>query len=313
MAKESSKTCFVLSPIGDEASEDREKADKVLKHLIEPATKACGIDTVQRADQIEKSGSITNQIIERILNDDLVVADLSDRNPNVYYELAFRHVIKKPVVHIIGTKQRIPFDLSHNRAVVYDLADWDSLANAKDRLEKQIAAALSDDFFADNPITSGIELAGLRGSTKSTDQLLGEIRAEVSSLRTSLERNALAEYQPNLGFGGTGLLQQSRMIYGFNDAGASVVMALPTQDDLVRLVEAQNAFKDKNRRYGRDLKELGFTASAGVEITMEADDKGWTASAFPERDAKAKSKSGHSVKGGTHAAGEIMTSIWTTT
>jgi hypothetical protein len=117
--------CFVISPIGPEGSEVRNTADKVLKHVITKALS--GKYKIQRADEIAKPGLITAQIVERLLDAPLVVADLSDRNANVYYELAIRHAATKPVIHIIADGQDAPFDVKDMRLISYDLKDPDSL------------------------------------------------------------------------------------------------------------------------------------------------------------------------------------------
>lgn len=70
-----------------------------------------------RADEIDDEGLITNQIIEHLIEDDLVVADLTGLNPNVFYEVAVRHAARKPIVHLITTGQDIPFDVANMRAV----------------------------------------------------------------------------------------------------------------------------------------------------------------------------------------------------
>src|SRR5688572_13315379 len=89
------KSCFVISPIGEVGSEVRARADQILKYVIQPAVKVFGYVAI-RADAMPEPGLITTQIIDRIINDDLVVADLTGKNPNVYYELALRHAIRKP-------------------------------------------------------------------------------------------------------------------------------------------------------------------------------------------------------------------------
>jgi hypothetical protein len=61
--------------------------------IVAPAAEACGYDTI-RADQIAKPGIITSQVIQHLLDDPLVVADLTGWNPNVFYELAIRHAIR---------------------------------------------------------------------------------------------------------------------------------------------------------------------------------------------------------------------------
>src|SRR6516225_2897300 len=109
--------CVVVSPIGADESEVRKAADKVLKHVITKAL--AGRYKIQRADEIATPGLITAQVVERLLDAPLVVADLSDRNANVYYELAIRHAAQKPVIHIIAEGQDVPFDVKDMRLISY--------------------------------------------------------------------------------------------------------------------------------------------------------------------------------------------------
>ena len=103
------KTCFVISPIGEANSPERLRSDQVFRHMIKPIVESMEYK-VDRADLITTPGIITNQIIERLLESNLVIADLTDHNPNVFYELALRHAFGKPVIPIIKEGQRIPFD-----------------------------------------------------------------------------------------------------------------------------------------------------------------------------------------------------------
>ncbi|MBN2209187.1 MAG: hypothetical protein JW759_07815 [Candidatus Coatesbacteria bacterium] len=94
------KVCFVIAPIGDPDSDVRKRSDQVVKHVIHPALKPLGYEAV-RADQISEPGMITTQIIQHIIDDALLIADLSGRNPNVFYELAIRHALRKPYMQLI--------------------------------------------------------------------------------------------------------------------------------------------------------------------------------------------------------------------
>lgn len=85
----SKKKCFVISPIGADGSSERAKADTVLTYLIKKAL-APDFD-VLRADDDTNPGAITPRIIRSILEADLVVADISGLNANVFYELAIAH------------------------------------------------------------------------------------------------------------------------------------------------------------------------------------------------------------------------------
>lgn len=93
--QEKDKICFVIAPIGEEGSDIRRRSDQVFKHIIAPAAKDCGYETI-RADKISEPGIITSQVILHLVEDALVIADLTGRNPNVFYELAgFRMGIAK--------------------------------------------------------------------------------------------------------------------------------------------------------------------------------------------------------------------------
>jgi hypothetical protein len=76
-----------------------------------------------RSDKLGEPGIITSQVIKRITEDDLVIADLTELNPNVFYELAIRHMIGKPLVQIMEKGHRLPFDVAAARTVFIDHRD----------------------------------------------------------------------------------------------------------------------------------------------------------------------------------------------
>lgn len=51
------------------------------------------------------------------------MAELTSRNPNVFYELGLAHALNKPVVLVSRTQDDVPFDLQHIRVIYYDVAD----------------------------------------------------------------------------------------------------------------------------------------------------------------------------------------------
>jgi hypothetical protein len=110
------KQCFVIAPIGKDESETRRRSDMLLDHVFIPALVPIGYEVV-RADKISEPGSITIQVLNRILEADLVIADLTDHNPNVFYELAVRHALNKGVIHVICSGQTIPFDIADLRTI----------------------------------------------------------------------------------------------------------------------------------------------------------------------------------------------------
>ena len=151
------QVCFYISPIGDEDSEHRKHADLFLGSVIEPALEEFGLKVI-RADKIGKPGMITSQILDYILNAKLVVADLSFHNPNVFYELALRHICRLPTVQVIRSKDPIPFDLEQFRTVQIDTSDIytlvPNLQTYKAEIATQVRAVLSDPDSVDNPISA---------------------------------------------------------------------------------------------------------------------------------------------------------------
>ncbi|MEL7665447.1 MAG: hypothetical protein AAGU10_15140 [Methanosarcina mazei] len=145
------KTCFVICPIGDEGTETRKWSDLTFKYIIKPVAENFGYTPI-RADHIKESGMITYQIIDQLLESDLIIADLTSSNPNVYYELAIRHFIQKPCIQMIKCGQKIPFDINGMRTVFYDV-DLELAEVAKSELSDHIKSINEGEFKATNPIT----------------------------------------------------------------------------------------------------------------------------------------------------------------
>ncbi len=177
----SKKTCFVISAFGSTPDEQR-GYKQVLRHLIQKVLESRYV--VVRADQIDDEGLITNQIIEHLLEDDLVVADLTGLNPNVFYEVAVRHAARKPIVHLITKGQDIPFDVANMRAVPYALDDPDVLEEARAELTRKVSAIEASDWkAAPNPITAARDVWLLRDSEQPEIREAGDLLAGFNDLR----------------------------------------------------------------------------------------------------------------------------------
>ena len=179
------RTCFVIAPIGEADSDTRRRSDQVLKHVIHPAAKECGY-TATRADQISEPGLITAQVIQHIVDDDLVIADLTDRNPNVFYELALRHALKKPLVQIIKKGEQIPFDVAGMRTIPVDHHDLDSVEEARQEMIRQIRSIENSPTQIDTPISVALDLQSLRQSENPEERSLADLVSAIGELRSSL-------------------------------------------------------------------------------------------------------------------------------
>jgi hypothetical protein len=150
-------TCFYVAPIGSIGSEQRKHSDLFLGSLVEPALLPFSL-TVVRADAIDKPGVITKQVLEYLVRSRLVIADLSFHNPNVFYELAIRHMMRLPLVQIIRVGDGIPFDVNQMRTLIFDTTDIYSLVpkieTYRAEIGSQVRRALENADSVDTPIST---------------------------------------------------------------------------------------------------------------------------------------------------------------
>lgn len=185
MKKEDKKICFVISPIGEEGSETRTRSDQILKHIITQPVSQLGYEVI-RADKISEPGIITTQIIEYIVDAELVIADLTDHNPNVFYELAIRHAMRKPLVQMIRKGDVIPFDVAATRVIQFDLHNLDSVVAAKEEISSQVKSIEIGGSEVQNPISVSLDLKVLKESGDAEERSLADIVEAISDLRLTV-------------------------------------------------------------------------------------------------------------------------------
>lgn len=125
----------------------------ILNAFVEPAVISIGLNVV-RSDKITKPGMISSQVLEYIFRSKLVVVDLSYHNPNVFYELAIRHMIGLPTVHLIRVADNIPFDLGNFRTIKINTSDMYGLIAELETYKAQITNYAKEAL--SNPDSKGI-------------------------------------------------------------------------------------------------------------------------------------------------------------
>ena len=186
-ADDALKSCFVIAPIGEEGGPVRIRSDQILNYIIKPVATAVGY-SVTRADQIADPGMIDRQILQHIVESDLVVADLTGHNPNVFYELAVRHMLARPTITLIAQKDSLPFDVIQNRTIKIDHNDLDSVDKAKQQLQEAIQATERNPTAQDNPVSFAVELARLSSSENPEDQSTATMMEMHSDLLNGFDR-----------------------------------------------------------------------------------------------------------------------------
>jgi len=182
------KTCFVIGPIGEPGSPVRENADDLMKYIIMPcaALKEFDFGLPIRADQLNEPGRITSQVIKLLIEADLVIADLTTNNANVYYELSLRHAIGRPVIHTATDGTPLSFDVRDNRTIFYSMHSR-AAEVARKQLANQIREVQKDGYKATNPIVETVGIIKLEHSSDPNQNALGQLMQAVESLRGEVQ------------------------------------------------------------------------------------------------------------------------------
>ncbi len=152
--------CFVIMPIGDPRKDPAlaHRFEHLYSDWIKPAVEGCALAgedhpriNCHRADKDVRPGEIITQVIEALSEADVVIADLTGRNPNVFYELGVRHALRNNTILIAQDIDDIPFDLRGLRTICYRY-EPESLLQLRASLRATLAEMFSGATQIDNPV-----------------------------------------------------------------------------------------------------------------------------------------------------------------
>jgi hypothetical protein len=177
---DSEKYCFIISPIGEKGSEKYNKFKEVYDYIIKPAIKNSGYDVrVIRADDIDRPGSFIKDILENLLNSFVVIADLSEQSPNVFYELGVRHSLSPRTILIARSVDDIPSDLREYRTITYENSAK-GVKDFSDRLKNYFQEIFREPERPDSPVLDRL------GSI--LENRTHQLQNQVSDLKEQLDR-----------------------------------------------------------------------------------------------------------------------------
>lgn len=178
-------TSFVISPFG-------EPFDTYFTHIVKPALEDCGLYAI-RGDSLYRPTTIVDDIWQGIREAKLLIAELTDRNPNVFYELGLAHAISKPVILISKSIDDVPFDLRSIRVLVYDKdhPDWGNKLRLS--LTKAIKEVLKNPTSA-IPTTFKVAFKPVVPEEAETALRLEALEAMVQRLADGLNANSFSTY-----------------------------------------------------------------------------------------------------------------------
>lgn len=130
-------SCFVMQPFAPPLG-------TYFETIYRPAIEKAGLRAVRADADIFATGKIMDQVWTGINAARVLVAELTSRNPNVYYELGLAHALKKPVVLVSAKEEDVPFDLQHIRVIYYDTTDPFWGAKLIDKVAENILSAITN-------------------------------------------------------------------------------------------------------------------------------------------------------------------------
>ena len=139
------KTLGFICPLGEDGSEARIRSDDIMENIIIPIAEELGY-MVQRADRMSGSNVMTD-IINMLKESDIIIADLTDFNPNVFYELGLRQSFKGKCINIVSDawlmklkkdNKSMPFDINYYRAHRYKYESFRDANNFRNFIKSRI-------------------------------------------------------------------------------------------------------------------------------------------------------------------------------
>jgi hypothetical protein len=175
MVKTSGDTCFTIMPFGG-------WFDEYYTSIYKPAIISAGLNPC-RADDLNRPSSIINDIWEYTKSANLILADLTGKNPNVFYELGLAHALAKPAILIAESMDEVPFDLQSLRVLVYDknLPRWGD--DLQERITKAIQEVLASPIEAVLPTFLTVSTDSRPISITQQEKDMLEIKREMDLLR----------------------------------------------------------------------------------------------------------------------------------
>jgi hypothetical protein len=182
-----SKKAFFISRIGDPESKERKQSDTLLKHIVTPILMKRGYEPATRGDQMTTPGVISSQVFRRLWEDDLVIADLTGGNPNVFYELAVRHLRKLPCIQMIHRGESLPFDVATGRTISFGF-ELDEAESARSQLDAMIKASEDEPASFNTELSVAMDQMQIEANGNPLEKVVTEVLSNLQILRGIVEK-----------------------------------------------------------------------------------------------------------------------------
>jgi hypothetical protein len=181
------EVCFVIMPFGG-------WLDDYYVEIYSPAIRAVGLRS-HRADDLFRPSTIINDIWSYTKKAKVLLADLTGKNANVFYELGLAHALGKPAILVAESMEDIPFDLRALRIILFDknAPDWGQ--RLKEKIESSLKEVLQSPVEAVLPAFLDVKSTTSKPTVSSEQRDFIEIKQELDLLRRELRsRNQLGTF-----------------------------------------------------------------------------------------------------------------------
>src|ERR1035437_503274 len=146
------RKCFVIMPFsGIPGIATKQDWTNIFENIIKPSVENAGLSFIcKRSEPVH--GNIIKEIVSDLCTADAVIADLSGKNANVFYELGVRHVIKGKTILISQRRADIPSDLLNYARFIYDYKTPKDRKAFKSKIAALLTHLVENPKRADNPI-----------------------------------------------------------------------------------------------------------------------------------------------------------------
>lgn len=202
VSDENSIKCFVIMPFSSTKTHSEDYWSRHFTHFLKPLIEECGDIAAFRSEPLR--GSITNQIITDLIFSQIVVADITDYNPNVFWELGVRQSFRHGTITIAEEGTKPPFDIT-TKGILYYNSDHQNIGEFKKKFQEAIRDCVENPQGTDSQVLEAITGRGSLYFIINRDEILRKTWAvlrecshnlkEINTLYENLEKH---KAKPNL-------------------------------------------------------------------------------------------------------------------
>jgi hypothetical protein len=172
-----SRLCYVIMPFSSTESCSEAEWKSIFEDLIKPAVEDSGLGYECRRSEATR-GNIIGAIIRSLYEAHVVIADLTDQNPNVFYELGVRHALRDRTILLAQSYDFLPFDLRPYATHVYGWRDSTEREKLGDKLRELLTDVDAKPDRPDNPVSDFLRQPGQTRAVMLMEQVATPIARE---------------------------------------------------------------------------------------------------------------------------------------